>query len=156
MDLYTAPYHEIPKETILPAYYGYVRRCLSEYRDYDVLGHLNVIDRYLSYEPDYGPVEEEIDGILKILVDHGKGLEINTSSYRYGMGERTHPSLSILRRYRALGGEILTIGSDAHRPEDLAGRFPDAVRLAEASDFKYFTVFKDRQPRMIPLSELCR
>jgi histidinol-phosphatase (PHP family) len=156
VDLYTAPYHEMPRNAILPAYYRYVRRCLSEYMEFDVLGHLNVIDRYLSYEPDYKAVESEIDDILRLLSQNGKGLEINTSSYRYGMGGRTHPSLEILRRYRTLGGDVLTIGSDAHRPEDLAGNFREAVEMAEAAGFRYFTVFKDRKPRMVPLSELLR
>lgn len=154
VDLYTAPYHEMEDSLILPAYYSYVHDCLRNYTDYDVLGHLNVIDRYLSIIPDYTLAGDEIDAILRLLADEGKGIEINTSSWRYGMGDRTHPTLPMLRRFRDLGGEILTIGSDAHRPEDLGSRFEDAVEMAVAAGFRYFATYRNRVPSMLPLEIL--
>ena len=59
--------------------------------------------------------------------------------------------MDILKRYRALGGELITIGSDAHRPEDMAyafDRLPDI--LAEAG-FQYYALYRDQKPELIPI-----
>ncbi len=152
VDLYTANYQEMIQEKILPSYYSYVYDCLKEYSDFDVLGHMNVIDRYISLGADYTESMEIIESILKLLIAQGKGLEINTSSYRYGLNGRTHPSKEILQRYHALGGEVLTFGSDAHHPSDLAFHFKDAIDSAQSSGFKYFSTFQNRNVTMHPIS----
>ena len=58
-----------------------------------------------------------IDACLKSLIENGKGIEVNTSGFRYGING-TYPSLNILKRYKELGGEIITAGSDSHKPKD--------------------------------------
>ncbi|MEG0392220.1 MAG: histidinol-phosphatase HisJ family protein [Anaerovoracaceae bacterium] len=151
MDLFTTNYKAMEQEKILPAYYEYMYRCLKEFNQYDVLGHFNVIDRYLYFKPDYQNAMEIIEAILQHIIAQGKGIEVNTSSYRYGMGERTTPSREILTLYKDLGGEILTIGSDAHRPMDLAYGLDRAAALAKSCGFKYFTTFEQRKPTMLPL-----
>jgi histidinol-phosphatase (PHP family) len=152
-DLYTANYAEMEQRTILPTFYTYVYNCLNEFDDFDVLGHMNVIDRYLNLERDYTESLLIIEEILKNLIHKGKGLEINTSSYRYGLQGRNHPTKEILQLYKDLGGEVLTIGSDAHRPSDLMFHFEDAVAFAEYHGFKYFSTFENRKITMLPLSD---
>jgi histidinol-phosphatase (PHP family) len=152
VDLYTTNYHEMDQDKILPTFYNYVYDCLKQFNGFDVLGHINVIDRYLNLERDYTESFFIIEEILKELIEHGKGLEINTSSYRYGLGGRNHPTKEILQLYRDLGGEVLTIGSDAHRPSDLMFHFEDAVAFAGNHGFKYFSTFENRKITMHPLS----
>ncbi len=155
-DLYTANYAEMDQNKILPSFYTYVYNCLKEFNDFDVLGHLNVIDRYLNLERDYTEALFIIEEILKDLISKGKGLEINTSSYRYGLQGRNHPTKEILQLYHDLGGEILTIGSDAHRPSDLLFHFEDGVAFAQQHGFKYFSTFENREITMLPLSDFLK
>lgn len=155
-DLYTANYAEMEQSKILPSFYTYVYQCLKEFDDFDVLGHMNVIDRYLNLERDYTESLFIIEEILKELIAKGKGLEINTSSYRYGLQGRNHPTKEILQLYRDLGGEILTIGSDAHRPSDLMYHFEEGVSFAQRHGFKYFSTFKNRNITMLPLSDFLK
>lgn len=155
-DLYTANYKEMDQDKILPTFYTYVYNCLQGFDDFDVLGHMNVIDRYLNLERDYTEALFIIEEILKGLIDKGKGLEINTSSYRYGLQGRNHPTKEILQLYRDLGGEVLTIGSDAHRPSDLLFHFDEGAAFAERHGFKYFSTFKNREITMRPLSDFLK
>ena len=115
---------------------------------FDSLGHLDYIIRYgpeknRNYRPsDYMDV---IDEILKILIRKGKGLDCNTAGFKYGLGH-PHPYEEILKRYLELGGEIITIGSDAHRPEEVGGAFPQAEAILKECGFRYYTVFHERKP----------
>ena len=131
-------------------FYAYMHECLKHFDDFDVIGHFSILDRYIGSIYDYSDVEDEIDGILKLLISRGKGIEINTSSFRYGTPEWL-PRRSILKRYRELGGEILTFGSDAHSPEYYRYHFADAVKLASELGFRYYSIFRGRTPSFIPL-----
>lgn len=115
---------------------------------FQVYGHIDFISRYggyadptLTYDQ-YAPV---LDRILRGLIDQGKGLEVNTSGFRYGLN-RTHPQFDILKRYYDLGGRIVTVGSDAHRPEDIASHFEQAHTLLLAAGFQEVTRFCKQQP----------
>ena len=110
-----------------------------------------MVDRYAPYVPEYAPYGELIDEILKLIIGKGKGLEINTSSFRYGMGDLTTPSAAILKRYQKLGGEIVTFGSDAHFPKDIAFMYDWAVDFLCETGFKYLTVFEQRRPAFVKL-----
>lgn len=125
-------------------------RCLS---CYDVFGHLDYVVRYGPNQNKYyhfSDYQEYIDPILKTLIEKGKGLECNTSGLKYGLGH-PNPSEDILRRYRELGGEILTIGSDAHAPQHIGYDFDRIGPLLKACGFRYYTVFHDRKPEFVPL-----
>ena len=120
---------------------------------YDVAGHLDFVVRYgpsrnrfYTWER-YGDILEEI---LRILISKGKGLEVNTAGFRNDLGE-PNPMSSVLARYRELGGEILTIGSDAHVAEDLGSHFGELKDLLTGLGFRYYTVFRDRKPVFLPL-----
>ena len=92
-----------------------------------------------------------IDEILQLLIDQGRGIEINTAGWKYGLGH-PNPHEKILTRYLELGGEILSIGSDAHEAKHLGYSFEQVPEVLSQCGFRYYTEFKDRKPRMIPLS----
>ena len=83
--------------------------------------------------------------ILKTLVQRGKALELNTSGY-LGPQKEPHPPEYILRRYRDLGGELITIGSDAHVPEHAAQGLEQGTELLRQCGFSYITQYKNRKP----------
>ena len=126
---------------------------IRHFDDFDVYGHIDYIIRYVpsvqrrfSY-PDHA---ERVDAILRLLIEKGKGIEINTGGYKAGLSE-PNPCHEVLRRYRELGGEIITMGSDAHTTEYVAYRFEDAKNVLRECGFRYFTVFRARKPEFIPL-----
>lgn len=117
-------------------------------RDFDVLGHIDYVVRYgknQAKEYSCGEYSDYIDEILNTLIADGKGIELNTAGLKYGLGF-AHPHPDILKRYRELGGEILTIGSDAHKPEHTAYAFEKAKEILRESGFRYYTEFKYRKP----------
>ena len=123
--------------------------CLAAEADYDVLAHLDTVRRAAYYAfglqaLDYAPYEETIRRILRTLVERGKGLEINTVTYRRGMGDPS-PPLQVLRWYRELGGEILTFGSDAHTPDAIGSCSDVALEMAQAAGFTRLATFERRQ-----------
>ncbi|MGL5979146.1 MAG: histidinol-phosphatase HisJ family protein [Erysipelotrichaceae bacterium] len=100
-------------------YYEELYELVSNYKNYSVLGHLDLIRRYDeagSYP--FEQVKPWIEKILKQVIADGKGIELNTSSIRYGLDDLM-PSRAILSLYRELGGRVITIGSDSHSPEQL-------------------------------------
>ncbi|MEG0355158.1 MAG: PHP domain-containing protein, partial [Lachnospiraceae bacterium] len=118
-------------------------------KDFDVLGHIDYIIRYgkhkaqgYSYEK-YAPY---LDAILKTVIECGKGIELNTSGFKYGLGF-CHPHPDIIKRYKELGGEIITIGADGHRPEHIAYDFDKVSDILKDCGFKYYTEFQQRIPK---------
>jgi histidinol-phosphatase (PHP family) len=138
------------------AYLAYFQEVLYAVQSglFDVLGHLDIVKRrgvryYGAFDP--ARYAEAIDAILHACIDTGTGLEINTSGLR-DLPQEPFPTLPVLQRYRELGGDILTVGSDVHRATDLASGIPDALALAQAAGFRAITLFVDRQPRWLPLT----
>jgi histidinol-phosphatase (PHP family) len=119
----------------------------------DVLGHLDLVKRYGVRH--YGPFEpadfeEEIRAVLRAAVERGVGLEINTSGLRQPPGE-PYPALAVLRWYHELGGEILTLGSDAHHAGYLGDGIVEAMDLARAAGFRAVVTFESREVQWIDL-----
>lgn len=120
---------------------------------FDSYGHLDYIVRYgKNQNRNYrsGDYRDLIDEILKTLIQNGKGLECNTGGFRYGLGH-PNPCEEIMCRYRELGGEIVTIGSDAHTPEYVGYEFNRTAALLSKCGFRYYTVFHQRKPEYIKL-----
>ena len=109
-------------------------------------GDEDFIDKSISYR-DYA---DELDRLFRLLIDNGKGIEINTAGWRYGM-KGPHPEMSLLKRYRKLGGEIVTVGSDSHSAQALGYRLEDGYRYLQEAGFKYFSTFKDRVVQQLPI-----
>lgn len=127
-------------------YYEELLNVVRTYKDYSVLGHLDLIVRYdkAGIYP-FERVRPLIEEILKTVIADGKGIEINTSSRRYGLADST-PSKEILKLYRELGGRIITIGSDSHKPEHLGAYFREAKQYLKDLGYEQFCTFDQMQP----------
>lgn len=115
---------------------------------FQTLGHLDYVVRYgKSREKEYSYTDyaDIIDEILKLLIEKEKGLEVNSAGLKYGL-PFAHPHPDVLKRYRELGGEIITIGADAHKPEHIAYDFAKAEEILKFCGFKYYTEFFEQKP----------
>lgn len=138
------------------AYLQYFQATLDNVKNidnYDVAGHIDYIVRYgpnkaLYYS--YEAYRDILDDILREIIERGKGIECNTAGFRKGIGQ-PNPCADVLKRYKELGGEIITIGSDAHIPEDLGADFQTARELLRQCGFSYYTEFLGRNPEFKPL-----
>ena len=148
LDVYYEPYWENRSlEEAERLYLENVLACVRHHDGYHVLGHLtfiskawsNPVKRPLPYK-EYRTITDEI---LRVLVSRGKGLEINTSGIRE-CGDYL-PSVEYLRRFRELGGEIVTVGSDAHGASRVGEHCREAVLLAREI-FGYVCTFEAGNP----------
>lgn len=115
---------------------------------FQTLGHLDYVVRYgKSREKEYSYTDyaDIIDEILKLLIEKEKGLEVNSAGLKYGL-PFAHPHPDVLKHYRELGGEIITIGADAHKPEHIAYDFAKAEEILKSCGFKYYTEFFEQKP----------
>ena len=122
--------------------------CLEKVSSFDVLGHLDYVVRYgrnKARDYSYRQFSDEIDAVLKKVISEGKGIEMNMGGVKYGLGF-ANPHPDVLKRYRELGGEIVTVGADAHRPEHVAYDFAEAGEILKSCGFHYYTEFKGRRP----------
>ncbi|MCR5202003.1 MAG: histidinol-phosphatase HisJ family protein [Lachnospiraceae bacterium] len=152
-------------------YYETILKNVSICPDFDVLGHIDYLTRYTpevkehkanvneslilkgdtvteikelttKYAHDYMDI---IDEILKKVISLGRGIELNTAGLKYGLGH-PHPHIEILKRYKELGGEIITVGSDAHETRHLGGYFDIAANTLKEAGFVYYAEFAKRKP----------
>ncbi len=120
---------------------------------FDVLGHLDVAKRYgFDVHGPFDPreYEEAIREVLRACVEVGIGIEVNTSTLRRPVRQPS-PTLTVLRWYREMGGEIVTLGSDAHELDHIGYALDDMVALLKEAGFTHVASFVDHQPRFVPL-----
>lgn len=126
---------------------------VNSFTNFDVYGHLDYALRYAPNKNrnfDYKEHSDLIDDMLLSILRAGKGIEVNTSGYKAGLGvPNPHPYL--LQRYKELGGEIITIGSDSHIHNHLAYEFPVVRDLLLSLGYKYYAVYEKRKPEFLPL-----
>lgn len=142
------------EEQAYTRYFQTIPANLSVFSDVDVYGHLDYIVRYGPTKDtnyDYEQYRDCLDAALKSCLEHQVGLELNTGGLAAGL-KYPHPHPDILKRYRELGGEIISIGSDAHAPERIAYEFEKAKDILRQCGFSYYAIFKQRKPEFIKLS----
>lgn len=133
-------------------YYDEILAQVKNYHDYSVLGHLDLIARYdKAGVYHFAKIRDKIAEILKIVIADGKGIELNTSSVRYkihnAQGEQElTPSREILALYKELGGRIITVGSDSHKPEHLGAYIAEQSQELLKLGFKEICTFEKMQP----------
>ena len=134
------------QEEVHLAYYNEIYQVIKNFKDYSVLGHLDMIKRYdlVGDYPDE-KIMDIVEQIFRQVIEDGKGIEVNTSCFRYGLKDLT-PSREILRLYHRLGGSVLTIGSDAHTTEQSGTRIGEVKGVLRDIGFKYFCTFKEMKP----------
>lgn len=127
-------------------YYREMLSLVKSYKNYSVLGHLDLIKRYdEAGDYPFDRVRPLVEEILRAVIAEGKGIEVNTSAHRYGLSG-TMPSEKILKLYRELGGEILTIGSDSHKPEHLGSYIEETKALLKDLGFERFCTYEKMRP----------
>lgn len=142
-----------PKEELVREYFEACLK-LAQWDAVDAVAHFGYLRRYATARDgvplDYTPCRDLIEETLRTVIATGKALEVNTSGFRYGLPEWI-PEEGILRRYRELGGELVTIGSDAHRCEDIAADHREAQAMLKALGFRRYVYYQNRQPVFLPL-----
>ena len=147
-DVYMAPYWE--HKDMDQAYREYLEHtyeCVKAQRDFDVLAHLTYISKgrgnpYTKLV-EYAKYRDIVDEILRELSRKGKGLEMNTSGVDRCGGFL--PTADYFRRFKELGGEIVTVGSDAHTWDRVGQYTFDACKIL-GDIFGYVCTFQNRQP----------
>ena len=150
---YPAYYEGRSEKEALLEYFESILENIESYQDFDVYGHLDYVVRYgptSNENYDWREYQDVIDEILRKLVSLGKGIELNTGGFKYGLGH-PNPTEEIIKRYRELGGEIITIGADAHKPEHVAFDFAKVPSILKDAGFDYFTVFRERKPEFVKI-----
>ena len=119
--------------------------------NFDSFGHLDYISRYdesQSYvSSDY---KEYIDEILKLLIDKDKALEINSAGLRKNL-KTPNPDSYVVNRYKQLGGQLITIGSDSHDNTHIAYGFDYVQDMLSNAGFKHYNIYRNRIPYEIGL-----
>ena len=155
-DFFNLDYTQKSIPSLLDAYFTQLFD-ICRWNQFDVLGHITYPLRYIEGEAgipvDLTPYLEQIDACFRILIQNGKGIELNTSGFRQKYG-KPFPTLELLRRYQSFGGEILTLGSDAHCAADLGKGIREGIELAKAAGFQYVCYFVERKPKFISLSSI--
>lgn len=127
-------------------YYQEMLQLVQGYKQYSVLGHMDLIARYdLAGTYPFEKIKPYAVEILKTVIADGKGIELNTSSHRYGLTDST-PSRKLLELYRDLGGKIITIGSDSHAPKHLGAYISEAKVFLRQMGFESFCTYNQMQP----------
>lgn len=143
-----------PDEDERGVYLEYFEQVLETARkgNYHSLGHLDVLKRYVPkrfrkfYASEY---EEVVREILKAVIKRSRGIEVNTSGFRQGFGEPL-PTVEIIKWYKELGGEIITIGSDAHHVRHLGEGIREGLEIIKDLGFKGIYTFTNGQPCLVP------
>lgn len=154
MDPYYVSYFEgRTNKEAYTEYFNSILACLDTCTNFDVYGHLDYVIRYTPYKDNifsYFDYTDLIDEILIRLINNSKGIELNTGGYCSGINA-PNPSPDIIKRYKELGGEIITVGSDAHTADKIGDCFDKAYIVLKKCGFKYYTIFKNRKPEFILL-----
>ncbi len=126
---------------------------LEAFDDIDALGHLDYVTRYAipgNGEYVWTDYREVFEAILRHLIAKDICLEVNTAGFKAGLG-RPNPGAEVLRFYRELGGRLITLGADAHRPEHIAYAFDQIGELLKDCGFTEYQVFRGRKAEAYPL-----
>ena len=157
-DLYFDQKEYFDKKAKKEAYSTYFRELyknIHSCHDFNVYGHMDFVSRYGMYDDnslEYKDYADIIDQCLKAIINKGKGIEINTSGFRYGINN-AYPSMDILKRYKQLGGEMITVGSDSHRTADVADHIEYAYDMMKEAGFKYVSVFRKQKAEFVNIDK---
>lgn len=141
------------RDEVYRTYLQAVYNMVKGFPYFHVLAHLDVIRRFKGFSDRTMTTREfpdVLDAILKQLVDTGKGIEVNSSGFRNGLND-TLPGVDVVKRYRELGGEVVTVGSDAHRSQAVGFKIPEAFQVLKEAGFNYVCLFRKGRHIKVPL-----
>ena len=150
MDLYDLPKADIDYYQAMIADYLDDVLTLARWGKFQVLGHLTLPLRYIRKNAgltmDFSAHLDRVEEIFRCIIPRGIGIECNTNR-----GDIPLPDRDILRLYRKMGGEIITIGSDAHSTEYVGCRAAETQQLLGECGFRYFNTYTLGVPEFRPL-----
>ena len=119
---------------------------IQNINNFDAFGHLDYISRYDTSKT-YNPRDyiDYIDEILSLLIEKDKALEINSAGLRKNLST-TNPDLFVIKRYKELGGSLITVGSDSHDSTNIAYGFNLVANLLLEAGFKHYNIYINRTP----------
>lgn len=123
-------------------------------KDFDIMGHYDYIARYAPYPEAtirYREFSDIFDEMFRFLISEGKALEINTKSYQETGNRITVLDPDILKRYKELGGEIISLGSDSHDAAMVGKDFARYAGLLKAAGFRWSAHYRNRKLVQLPL-----
>lgn len=127
-------------------YFDEMLNSAKSFHDFSVLAHMDLLKRYEIYgNYSFENYKQQVEDIFKYIIPLGKGIEVNTSSFRYGLDDLT-PSVAILKLYKELGGEIITIGSDSHCENHLGKNILYVREILKGLGYRYFATFDAMEP----------
>lgn len=122
--------------------------------DFDIMGHLDYVVRYAPYPEKcirYREFSDILDEMFRFIIQEGKALEINTKSYQDFHGRRPYLDTELLIRYKELGGEILSLGSDSHSPDCVGTDFLKFAAILKNMGFRWSAHYEKRKLIQLPL-----
>lgn len=145
----------ITEDTIDQVMVDYIKRLKEMARtcDFDVLGHIVLPLNYYSRKEcgyDIQKNKKDYEELFKILINKNSGIEVNTSGFRKGLSQ-TSPPREVLQWYKDCGGEIITVGSDAHRTSDIGLGFNKTYEMLFEMGFKSVATYTNRRLIFIPI-----
>lgn len=150
-DFYFLNYDECDYYALLNRYFDDLLK-LCQWGAFDSLAHLTYPLRYIVGREkkivDLSSFSEVIDEIFITLINNNKALEINTSGLFGELGD-TLPGKELIKRYKALGGKYITVGSDSHYAKRMCQGIEDGYDIAKSCGFNQVTVFNKREPVLI-------
>ena len=127
---------------------------LVNWGNFDSLAHLTYPLRYINGEQGYNldteDFGEELEKLLREIIKREIALEINTSGLRQQL-KKTMPDRFCLTLYKSLGGQLLTLGSDSHRAEDVGAGIVQGLELAKEVGFSKYCIYKNRKPEFVTI-----
>lgn len=152
-DFYYLDYRQTDPYRVLDLYFNELLE-MAQWGKFDVLGHLTYPLRYISgdfgIKIDMDKYKKIIEEIFRTLIKNNMGIEVNTSGLRQKIGVPL-PDEKYVRMYRELGGEIITIGSDAHRTEDLGKGMAEGTEMIKRCGFDSICYYDHRKPIFIKI-----
>lgn len=152
-DLYYCDYVHTPINDL-------TRRYMEEYIElaktgfYDVLGHIGLMRKYMARDGvtpvDLMQFSDMARELFKIVIESGKGIELNMSPM-YGDLRETMPDIPLLRLYKECGGEIITVGSDAHTVKHAGLCVLEGYEILRTEGFKYVAKYRAHKPEFIKI-----
>lgn len=139
------------------AYRTYLESIYNEMiliEDFDIMGHYDYIVRYCDYDQVdilYKDFSDIFDEMFRYLIQNGKALEINTKSYQNYRGRQAEIDNNVLLRYKEMGGEIISFGSDSHDAFNVGLDFRKYSALAKSLGFRWSAHYRERRLVQLPL-----
>jgi histidinol-phosphatase (PHP family) len=152
-DFYFLDYKKYDVDDLLTKYFSAVLE-LAQWNQTDSIAHLTYPLRYIVAREhiniDLSKYYDLIDEIFKTIINNNKALELNVSGLYMDMKD-TLPNKSLIKRFHDMGGKYVTVGTDAHYYDKVCIGIDKGLDILKECGYEYFTIFKNRQPKLIPI-----